>query len=211
MKTVLPIFYLPPVSWFAEFLKEENEILLEQHENFPKQTYRSRCNIYGANGKLALILPIHHNGKRAMKDLELSYAEDWQKLHWKSIKIAYQSSPYFEYYEDKLKQIFSVQPTSLIEFNLNALKIILQILKVEKDFSLTIEFEKTPDAVDLRERFSAKKESEYHLPEYYQTFSDKLGFIKDLSILDVVCNIGPESATYINNIKKINQILKNIK
>ena len=207
MKTVLPIFYLPPVSWFAEFLKEENEILLEQHENFPKQTYRSRCNIYGANGKLALILPIHHNGKRAMKDLELSYAEDWQKLHWKSIKIAYQSSPYFEYYEDKLKQIFSVQPTSLIEFNLNALKIILQILKVEKDFSLTTEFEKAPDAVDLRERFSAKKESEYHLPEYYQTFSDKLGFIKDLSILDVVCNIGPESATYI---KKVTQSIQNI-
>lgn len=207
MKTVLPIFYLPPVSWFAEFLKEENEVLLEQHENFPKQTYRSRCNIYGANGKLALILPIHHNGKRAMKDLELSYAEDWQKLHWKSIKIAYQSSPYFEYYEDKLKQIFSVQPTSLIEFNLNALKIILQILKVEKDFSLTTEFEKTTDAVDLRERFSAKKESEYHLPEYYQTFSDKLGFIKDLSILDVVCNIGPESATYI---KKVTQSIQNI-
>ena len=207
MKTVLPIFYLPPVSWFAEFLKEENEILLEQHENFPKQTYRSRCNIYGANGKLALILPIHHNGKRAMKDLELSYAEDWQKLHWKSIKIAYQSSPYFEYYEDKLKQIFSVQPTSLIEFNLNALKIILQILKVEKDFSLTTEFEKTLDAVDLRERFSAKKESEYNLPEYYQTFSDKLGFIKDLSILDVVCNIGPESATYI---KKVTQSIQNI-
>ena len=207
MKTVLPIFYLPPVSWFAEFLKDENEILLEQHENFPKQTYRSRCNIYGANGKLALILPIHHNGKRAMKDLELSYAEDWQKLHWKSIKIAYQSSPYFEYYEDKLKQIFSVQPTSLIEFNLNALKIILQILKVEKDYSLTTEFEKKPDAVDLRERFSAKKESEYHLPEYYQTFSDKLGFIKDLSILDVVCNIGPESATYI---KKVTQSIQNI-
>lgn len=207
MKTVLPIFYLPPVSWFAEFLKEENEILLEQHENFPKQTYRSRCNIYGANGKLALILPIHHNGKRVMKDLELSYAEDWQKLHWKSIKIAYQSSPYFEYYEDKLKQIFSVQPTSLIEFNLNALKIILQILKVEKDYSLTTEFKKTPDAVDLRERFSAKKESEYHLPEYYQTFSDKLGFIKDLSILDVVCNIGPESATYI---KKVTQSIQNI-
>lgn len=207
MKTLLPIFYLPPVSWFAEFLKDENEILLEQHENFPKQTYRSRCNIYGANGKLALILPIHHNGKREIKDLELSYAEDWQKLHWKSIKISYQSSPYFEYYEDKLKQIFSVQPTSLIEFNLNALKIILQILKVEKDFSLTTKFEKIPDAVDLRERFSAKKESEYHLPEYYQTFSDKLGFIKDLSILDVVCNIGPESATYI---KKVTQSIQNI-
>ena len=96
MKALLPIFYLPPVSWFSEFLNQE-EIVFELFENFPKQTYRSRCNIFGANGKLALIIPIHHNGSRTLKDIEISYAEDWQKLHWKSIKIAYQSSPYFEY------------------------------------------------------------------------------------------------------------------
>ena len=142
-----------------------------------------------------------------MKDLELSYAEDWQKLHWKSIKIAYQSSPYFEYYEDKLKQIFSVQPTSLIEFNLNALKIILQILKVEKDFSLTTEFEKNTRCSRFKRAFFSQKSQNIILPEYYQTFSDKLGFIKDLSILDVVCNIYPESATYI---KKVTQSIQNI-
>lgn len=201
MKVLLPIFYLPPVSWFAEFLDQENDVVLEQFENFPKQTYRSRTNIFGANGKLPLILPIHHNGKRAMKDIEISYAEDWQKLHWKSIKIAYQSSPYFEYYENKLQQIFAVQPKSLVEFNLNALKILLDILKTEKEFTLTKEYEKSPEIKDFRDAFSAKKESEYHLPEYYQTFSDKLGFLKDLSIIDLLCNIGPESVTYIRNIK----------
>lgn len=202
MKALLPIFYLPPISWFAEFLDAENEIILEQFENFPKQTYRSRCAIYGANGKLALILPIHHNGKRTMKDLEISYAEDWQKLHWKSIKIAYQSSPYFEYYEEQLKQIYSSQPKSLIAFNLHALKVILKILKEEKEFSLTEEYQKTTDAIDLRNQFSAKKESDYTFSEYYQTFSDKLGFVADLSVLDLLCNMGPESATYIKNIKK---------
>lgn len=201
MKAILPIFYLPPISWFAEFLDAQNEIILEQYEHFPKQTYRSRCTIYGANGKLVLILPIHHNGKRAMKDIEISYAEDWQKLHWKSIKIAYQSSPYFEYYEDQLKQIYSSQPKSLIEFNLNALNIILKILKEEKEFSLTEEYQKTPEATDFRAQFSAKKESNYLFSEYYQTFSDKLGFIADLSVLDLLCNMGPESATYIKNIK----------
>ena len=201
MKAILPIFYLPPISWFAEFLDAQNEIILEQYEHFPKQTYRSRCTIYGANGKLVLILPIHHNGKRAMKDIEISYAEDWQKLHWKSIKIAYQSSPYFEYYEDQLKQIYSSQPKSLIDFNLNALNIILKILKEEKEFSLTEEYQKTPEATDLRVQFSAKKESNYLFSEYYQTFSDKLGFIADLSVLDLLCNMGPESATYIKNIK----------
>lgn len=201
MKALLPIFYLPPISWFSEFLNQE-EIVFELFENFPKQTYRSRCNIFGANGKLALIIPIHHNGSRTLKDIEISYAEDWQKLHWKSIKIAYQSSPYFEYYESKLEKIFSFKPKTLVEFNLNAIKIILEILKIEKDFTFTESYSESPEMINFREKFSTKKESEYLLKEYYQTFSDKLGFIKDLSIIDLLCNIGPESATYLINIKK---------
>lgn len=202
MKILLPIFYLPPISWFSEFLKEENEVVLEQFENFPKQTYRNRTNIYGANGKLSLIIPIHHTGKRCVKDLEISYAEDWQKLHWKSIKNAYQSSPYFEYYETKLENIFKDQPITLLAFNLKALKVILEILKTEKEYSLTEEYVQSVDFFNFREKFSAKKDSEYQMNEYYQTFSDKLGFIKDLSIIDLICNLGPESATYIKKITK---------
>lgn len=202
MKILLPVFYLPPISWFSEFLNEENEVVLEQFENFPKQTYRNRTNIYGANGKLSLIIPIHHTGKRCIKDIAISYAEDWKKLHWKSIKNAYQSSPYFEYYEDKLEKIFSEKPKFLLEFNLTALEIILKILKSEKEYSFTEEYVKSPEINDFRDHFSAKNESEYQMDEYYQTFSDKLGFIKDLSIIDLICNIGPESATYIKNITK---------
>lgn len=200
-KILLPIFYLPPISWFSVFLDPENEITFEQFENFPKQTYRNRTVIYGANGKLPLIIPIKHTGKRELKDVEISFVEDWQKLHWKSIKTAYQSTPYFEYYEDKLKVIFDEKVDSLIEFNLKALKIVLNILKTEKDFTLTEEYFKSPESVNYRERFSAKSESEQEFGEYYQSFSNKNGFIKDLSILDLICNIGPESLTYIKNIK----------
>lgn len=200
-KVLLPIFYLPPVSWFSVFLNEENDVAFEQFENFPKQTYRNRASIYGANGKLALIIPIKHAGKREIKDIEVSFAEDWQKLHWKSIKTAYQSTPYFEYYEDKLKKIYSEQIVSLKEFNLKALGIILDILKTEKKYDLTNEYFKNPEAEDYREKFSAKSESTSEFEEYYQSFSDKNGFIKDLSILDLLCNIGPESLTYIKNIK----------
>lgn len=200
-KILLPIFYLPPISWFSVFLDPENEIIFEQFENFPKQTYRNRTVIYGANGKLALIIPIRHTGKREFRNTTISFVEDWQKLHWKSIKTAYQSTPYFEYYEDKLKKIFDEKIDSLLEFNLKTLKIILNILKTEKDFMLTDEYFKTPEAVNYREKFSTKAESEIDFPEYYQSFSDKYGFLKDLSILDLICNIGPESLTYIKNIK----------
>lgn len=203
-KVLLPAFYLPPITWFSDFLDSDHEIILEQFENFPKQTYRNRANIYGANGKLSLIIPIHHNGKRAMKDIEVSYAEDWQKLHWKSIKTAYQSSPYFEYYESKLAQIFLYQSQSLLDFNLNSLKIILNILKEEKVFSFTDEYIKIPEVIDNRDKYSAKEKSDFILEDYYQTFSDKQGFIEDLSILDLLCNLGPEAKTYINKIKNNN-------
>ncbi len=203
MKNVLlPVFYLPPVSWFSVFLDPENEITFEQFENFPKQTYRNRANIYGANGKLSLIIPISHNGKRELKDIEISYREDWRALHWKSIKTAYQSSPYFEFYEDKLRKIFELKEKSLLDFNLKALEIIQQILKTGKAYSLNTEYLKNPEAVNFREKFNAKIPSENSLEEYYQTFSDKMGFLNDLSVLDLLCNKGPESLTYIKNIKQ---------
>lgn len=201
MKILLPIFYLPPISWFSVFLNQDNEISFEKFENFPKQTYRNRAEIYGANGKLPLIIPIKHTGKRELKDIQISFAEDWQKLHWKSIKTAYQSTPYFEYYEDNLKTIFDEKIDSLLEFNIKALKVVLNILKTEKEFTFTEEYFKNPEAIDLREKFSAKSESELQMVQYYQSFSEKNGFIKDLSILDLICNIGPESLTYIKNIK----------
>ncbi len=198
MKNVLlPVFYMPPVSWFSVFLDAENEVVFEQFENFPKQTYRNRANIYGANGKLSLIIPMNHNGKREMKDVEISYREDWRNLHWKSIKTAYQSSPYFEYYEDKFRKIFDLKEKFLLDFNLKGIEVIQQILKTEKAYSLNEEYIKNPEAVDFREKFSAKHPSEFEMEEYYQTFSDKFGFLKDLSVLDLICNKGPESSTYI--------------
>lgn len=200
MKILLPIFYLPPISWFSVFLNQDAEVLFEQYENFPKQTYRNRANIYGANGKLSLIIPIHHTGKREMKETEISYTENWQKLHWKSIKTAYQSSPYFEFYEDRLREIYNTDEKSLIKFNLRALEIILGILKIEKAYSLNNEYIGNPEEVNYREKFSAKQPSEFEMDEYYQTFSDKMGFLADLSILDLLCNKGPESLTYIQNI-----------
>jgi len=203
MKNVLlPVFYIPPISWFSVFLDSETEILFEQFENFPKQTYRNRTNIYGANGKLSLIIPIAHNGNRTFKDIEISYREDWRNLHWKSIKTAYQSSPYFEFYEDKLRKIYDLKEKHVLDFNLKALEVIQQILKTGKAYSLNNEYIKIPEEISFREKFSAKLPSEFEMDEYYQTFSDKSRFLEDLSILDLICNKGPESMTYIKNIKQ---------
>lgn len=201
MKILLPLFYLPPISWFSVFLRENAEIVFEQFESFPKQTYRNRTAVYGANGRLLLIIPVKHNGTRTINEIEVSHRDSWEIIHWKSIKTAYQRSPYFEYYEDQLEQIFNFKTNSLFAFNLNALKIIQKILKTDKGYSLTEEYFRNPTEENYREKFSPKKEQEFILEEYYQTFTEKFGFQEDLSIIDLLCNKGPESLTYLKNIQ----------
>ena len=203
MKVLLPLFYLPPISWFSVFLKDEHEIVFEQFESFPKQTYRNRTAIYGANGRLLVIIPVRHNGTRTINEIEVSHRDQWERIHWKTIKTAYQRSPYFEYYEDQLEVIFNFKTNSLFEFNLNALKIIQKMLKTNKTHSLTTEYFRNPTEVNYREKFSPKKDSEFSAEEYYQTFTEKFGFQKDLSIIDLLCNKGPESMTYIKNIQQL--------
>lgn len=199
MESLLPIFYLPPVSWWKVFLDNDNKITFEQFENFPKQTYRNRANIYGANGKLSLIIPIKHTGKRALHEIEISYAERWKDLHWKSIKTAYQSSPYFEFYEDSLAEIFSFETDSLMDFNLNGIGIIQKILKTEKAYSLNSAYSKDFPGEDFRLRFSAKNPENPIAPHYYQVFGDRFGFLPDLSVVDLICNEGPGALAYIEN------------
>jgi len=196
---LLPIFYLPPISWFSEFLNKDCNVFLEKWENFPKQTYRNRMYIYGANGKLPLIIPIKHIGDRLYKNLKISYSEDWQKLHWKSIKIAYQSSPFFEFYENDLQKIYLCNIENLMDFNLYSLEIICNILKVNKKNNFTDNYDKNTNEIkDYRNSFSAKKQcNDNKMKEYYQVFSNKLGFFADLSIVDLICNLGSESLDYI--------------
>lgn len=201
MPNLLPLFYLPPISWFSLFLDTDSTIVLEQHENFPKQTFRNRANIYGANGKLSLIIPTSHHGSRIINQMQISQREKWQALHWKSIKTAYQSSPYFEFYEDQLQTIFSYKTDFLWEFNLNALRTIQEILKVEKTFELSDKYVKNPEMKDYRDYFSPKKETPFLMPDYFQSFSDKYGFLEDLSIIDLLCIKGPESLSYLKSIK----------
>jgi hypothetical protein len=199
-KILLPLFYLPPISWFSAFVKNESEIILEQMEHFPKQTYRNRMEILGANGKLVLSIPIKKAEKKPLKDIEISFLENWKTQHWKSIQSAYQASPYFEYYQDDLKKIYENDLVNLIDFNLNALSIIQKLLKINIDYQLNSVFENEFQGTNLRNYFSSKQETNIPMESYYQVFSDKFDFQKDLSILDLLCNKGPESATYLSNI-----------
>lgn len=195
--------YFPSIAQFHLMLN--NPCVLEVSDNYQKQTLRNRAYIYGANGKQALNLPIKHvggeTGRQLFKDVKVENGFPWQRLHWKSLETAYRTSPYFEYYEDDLARIFEKQYTYLLDVNLDTIETILACLLVHINFDKTKGYEAEPQEVnDYRFLSSAKKEYPITMPLYHQIFSDKHGFISNLSILDLLFHEGPNTQEYLEKV-----------
>ena len=202
-KVLLPTAYFPPVSYFIH-ITHFDIALIEQMETFPKQTFRNRCEIMTSAGRLNLIVPvIKPNGNHTItKDVEICYREPWQGHQWKTLMTAYRSSPYFNYYADIIKQLFETDETSLLQHNFRILKTITSLLSISLSMEYTVDYIKNPeDFPDLRSEFSPKKRQRaISFLEYPQVFGYKKGFIADLSILDLLFNMGPEAGRYVRQV-----------
>jgi hypothetical protein len=187
---LLSTAYLPPVSYIEECISS-GIIILEMHEHYIKQSYRNRTNIYGANGLLPLIIPVDHQNlfQVPIKDVRISYVNPWQKIHWRSITSAYRNSPYFEFFEDEFINFYEKKYETLFEFNLLLLEKIFSLLKANVRVEFTSIYERQPTASeDLRNHFHPDKRKD--IDPYRQVFSERMGFLNDLSFIDKLFNRG---------------------
>jgi len=181
-------------------LNSNENVCLEKHENFQKRSIRSRYEICNHQGRSTLSIPLLKGKNQGQKITEvlISYEEDWISLHQKSIVSAYGKSPYFEHYIDDVESILSLKPSTLWEFNLNCINTCLKLLKTNVSISNSIsyEFEVEAEVLDIRKGNSV----EILYPTYQQCFSERFSFINNLSIIDLLMCLGPESKSYLNSI-----------
>jgi len=201
---LLSTAYFAPIQYYSKLVQFPN-VLIEQFENYSKQSYRNRCNIFGANGELALTIPVVKASSKKIltKDVHISYDTDWQKLHWKGIESAYKSSPFYEFYIDDLVRFFDRKWDYLLDFNMEIQNEINSLIELDSTIKKTDDYiDDVAQLVDFRESIHPKASKSIVDPsfvskEYYQVFSDKQGFIENLSILDLLFNMGPDSQMYI--------------
>ncbi len=189
--------YLAPVEYYSAMAKADT-VFLEYCEFYEKQSYRNRCNIAGANGQLALTIPVEKSrGSRMLtRDVRISEHSDWQLQHWRSIESAYNSTPFFEYYKDDLIPFYEKSWTFLWDFNTEVQTKMLELLDLQVDVRLTKEYKVDFDenVQDVRNGIHPKKETDVgSFKTYYQVFEQRFGFIPNLSSIDLLFNMGNES------------------
>ncbi len=206
-KTLLiPTAYLPPLEYMVAMLAH-NKAEIDLHETYPKQTWRNRCRILTANGPLDLTIPVTRPNGNHTKTHEVvtSSHEPWQQKHWRAISSAYRKTPYYIFYEDLIAPYYLKTSQYLLwEFNQQLLLTITDELTLGLEWGYTDSYKKQLSGyVDLRNCISPKNRDNEplidHWPAYYQTFSHKYGFIPNLSIIDLLFHMGPDSKAYLQD------------
>jgi hypothetical protein len=197
---ILPMFYLPPVEYFAQLNKHKLNVLIEKEENFVKQSYRNRAHVYSPDGVLILTVPVVKGAKvhTNVKDVKISYDFNWQRLHWLSLQACYRRSAYFEFYEDDLSVFYHNKYEYLFDYNEQLLNLLIKLLKIKPNIEYTQEYiADYPDREDFRLSINPKRNTQIDQKPYFQLFEERQGFLNNLSIVDLLFNHGPQAVNYL--------------
>lgn len=212
MAILLSSAYLAPIEYYTKLLSED-VILIEQWENYNKQSYRNRCTVASPMGESALSIPIEKTDKSKilMKDVRISDHGNWRHLHWNAFLSYYNSTPFFEYYEDDFRPFYDKKHEFLFDFNEQLRVLICQLIGIDVDVKYTETYSKDFEGKDFRETIHPKKDwrevsENFSSVPYYQVFQNKHGFLPNLSIVDLLFNMGPEALLVLEKSRKKDEI-----
>jgi hypothetical protein len=196
---LLSTTYFGPIQWYQKLYRAES-VQIERWESFQKQTYRNRCIIATTNGPQALTVPIERKFTvNYIKDIRISDHGNWRHLHWNALQSAYGESPFFEYYQDDIRPFFEQRWDYLLDFNEAIREKMCELLdiqpKVDYSKEFTVNYMKDYRMV-IRPK-NPEPDPDFTPKRYYQVYEQKHGFLPNLSILDLLFNMGPESIFYL--------------
>lgn len=195
MSATIEIQYFPSLLMVG-LLK--NNCYIEAHETYQKRSYRNKCLIASSRGPLSLSVPLRKgkNANTAIKKVTIAYEENWILQHLKSIKNSYENAPFFDYIYPQISSILKEQTPTLWELNWQILNWTCDEIGLNRP-SHTKSYEPNLKN-DFRDRFKPNQEPiEYKFCYYPQVFESALGFVPNLSSLDLLMNMGPESKEFL--------------
>ncbi len=194
MQTLLPVAYLPSLSYMARLL--QGPCTIDLHEHFVKRSERNRARILTANGVMELTAHVQHGNRprTPICDLKLDYSKRWQHQHAAALRSAYKSSPCFDFYWDALAPFYEREWTFLVDYNLELLALLLRLLGHPERMPRLSEAYVVAEAGDLDLRPKKSEGPIGEIEPYVQVFSDRMPFVPNLSVLDLLCAEGPAAA-----------------
>jgi hypothetical protein len=209
MQILIEPHYFPSLEYFCAILPFD-EVILEQWENFPKQTFRNRCYVMTVHGVKMMTVPLaNRSGEMPANGIRVEPGNQWRNTHWRTIESAYRKAPFFDFYSDEMKTILYQGHENLFNLNRDLLSFCLRQVGLQKKISASVSYEKEvkDGATDLRSVIIDKKPSttrNFYQPHFYhQVFGSE--FAPNLSAIDLLFNEGPQSLALLKASRAVEQ------
>ena len=217
--------YIPWIGYFHKILKSDIFIILD-HVQFSRRGFINRNRVKGPKGTVWLTVPVRVHGAMRIMDVPIDNTKKWNKKHADSLKAFYAKAPYFKEVYSILQDIYESRWENLAELNIEIIMRIVNMLDIERKFirysTLKPQGKKMDMIIELCKKvgatvyFSGKGAMKYQDPKVFEENGIKLvyqefehpvypqrfgEFISNLSILDMLFNVGIENTR---------EILKNL-
>ena len=216
--------YIPWIGYFDKMAKSDIFVFFDDVQ-FPRgKEFANRNRIKTPQGPLWLTVPVKNKGSLLkINEIEINNDIDWNIKHWKTIKTFYANSPFFQEYEQKFENIILNKWTKLCDLNVELIKLIVSILEIDTKLVFSSEINADGGGVEkiinilnslgadeyltthgpgaqryLDEEIFRKNKikilfHDFKSPVYPQLFGE---FIPNLSICDLLFNVGPSAKEY---------------
>ena len=212
--------YLPWLGFFHKILISDVFVILDNVQ-YQKNYFTNRNKIKTAHGYAWLTIPVLTSGHLEKKILEMQIDNKsrWRKKHWKSIEIHYKKSPFFLDHCDYFESLYNKEWINLFELLHETMMYFINKLGIKTEIYLQSDLgfkrkkqdlilemcdyfnsdifvfgrdgKRYADPNKFKERNRDIYFQDYNHPIYSQLFGD---FNADLSILDLLFNVGSERA-----------------
>lgn len=194
---VIELTCLAPISILKVLISAEH-VLLEKHEHYQKRSYRNRFYLADAQGKKLCSIPLQKgkNEQTPIDEVQISYDTDWPTVLTRLIRTGYASAPYFDFYFQEVEELLQSRIKTLWELNHALLNFLLDHVGFDGRLSYTESYVRDYNQSlisDLRDVYRPSQK-DTTTKSYPQVFEDRLGFIPNLSGLDLLMNCGPEAS-----------------
>ena len=213
--------YLPWIGFFHKILKSDTFIILD-HVEFSKRGFINRNRVKGPSGPIWLTVPVKVHGRMEIREVPIENDKDWKRKHVSTLRSFYGKTPYFDELFPGFLDIYEREWEMLSDLNIALIRHISVLLGLDTEFLMSSEMDpigkKMEMIIDLARKagadiyLSGHGAMKYQDPEYfsenrielvYQEFEHPVypqrfgDFVPNLSIVDMLFNVGPERSSEI--------------
>lgn len=218
---VLQSNYIPWRGYF-HLMREADTFVFHDDLQYTHSDWRNRNKIITPSGTQWLSIPAGRDEKRMICDVEVP-DQSWKSRHLRALESNYRKAPHFEHCSALLPFLYDNEITNLSDFNQRAIRRLADLLGISPVFydsrELGASGQKSERLIQLLKKIKAThylsgpagaqylddalfREANIKLeyfeypayPDYPQLFGQRE---YNVSVLDLLFNVGPEAPAYI--------------